>query len=367
MTTGPGLRTSRLLLRRWLPADREPFAAMNADPRVRQHFPTTLSREESDNSVARIEDGFERQGFGWWAVEVIGGASFIGFIGLSAVPFVAHFTPCIETGWRLAADYWNRGYATEGARAALAFGFEQLQLNEIVAFTVPANVRSRHVMDKLGMTHNPADDFDHPSIPEGHPLRRHVLYRIGRTTGAMRRIEVMDYNPEWPRMFADLRDAIWPSVRDLAVGIEHVGSTSVAGLAAKPVLEIDLVIEGRGQMPMIVERLATIGYRHRGDLGIEDREVFAMPRGMPMHHLYVCTSNSLPLRNHLALRDHLRAHPPDATAYGNLKKELARKFPNDIDAYTEGKTEFILGILAKYGFSPASLDSIRRVNLPPTW
>jgi RimJ/RimL family protein N-acetyltransferase len=177
MAKSPELRTERLLLRRWLPSDREAFAAMNADPRVMEHFPATLSREECDNAVARIEDSFERQGFGWWAVEVIDGAPFIGFIGLSAVPFQAPFTPCIETGWRLAFDHWNRGYATEGARAALTFGFDQLQLNEIVAFTVPANVRSRRVMEKLGMTHNPADDFEHPNLPEGHPLRRHVLYR----------------------------------------------------------------------------------------------------------------------------------------------------------------------------------------------
>jgi RimJ/RimL family protein N-acetyltransferase len=178
MAKSPELLTERLLLRRWRPTDREPFAAQNADPRVMEHFPAILSREESDNSIARIEKGFERRGFGLWAVEVIGEAPFVGFIGLSVPSFETHFTPCVEIGWRLAAGFWNRGYATEGARAALKFGFEQRHLNEIVAFTVPANVRSRRVMDKLGMTYNPADDFDHPHIPEGQPLRRHVLYRI---------------------------------------------------------------------------------------------------------------------------------------------------------------------------------------------
>jgi RimJ/RimL family protein N-acetyltransferase len=178
--TAPELRTDRLLLRRWFPTDREPFAAMNADPRVMEHFPSTLSREVSDSFIPKMEEAFERHGFSWWAVEVIGEAPFVGFIGLSVPSFQAHFTPCVEIGWRLAADHWNRGYATEGARAALAFGFAQLHLNEIVAFTVPANVRSRRVMEKLDMTHNPADDFDHPNIPEGHPLRRHLLYRIAR-------------------------------------------------------------------------------------------------------------------------------------------------------------------------------------------
>jgi RimJ/RimL family protein N-acetyltransferase len=176
------LRTDRLLLRRWRSDDRVPFAALNADPRVMEHFPATLSRQESDGRAERIEAHFEKHGFGLWAVEISGVASFAGFLGLSIPGFEAHFTPCIEIGWRLAAEYWNHGYATEGARAALAFGFESLQAKEIVSSTVPANVRSRRVMEKLGMTRSPSDDFDHPVLPEGHPLRRHVLYRLARPT-----------------------------------------------------------------------------------------------------------------------------------------------------------------------------------------
>ena len=174
------LRTPRLLLRRWRLEDRELFAAMNADPRVMEHFPATLSRQESDARVDRIEAHFEKHGFGLWAVEIPGVAPFAGFIGVSIPGFEAHFTPCIEVGWRLALEHWNRGYATEGARAALSFGFESLQTEEIVSFTVPANLRSRRVMEKLGMTRSPNDDFDHPLLPESHPLRRHVLYRLSR-------------------------------------------------------------------------------------------------------------------------------------------------------------------------------------------
>lgn len=174
------LRTPRLLLRRWRPEDRVPFAATNADPRVMEHFPATLSRQESDARADRIEAHFDKHGFGLWAVEIPGVAPFAGFIGVSIPGFEAHFTPCIEIGWRLAFEHWNRGYATEGARAALAFGFESLQAKEIVSYTVPGNFRSRRVMERLGMTHSPSDDFDHPSLPEGHPLRRHVLYRLAR-------------------------------------------------------------------------------------------------------------------------------------------------------------------------------------------
>ena len=174
------LRTQRLLLRRWLPADREPFAALNADPRVTEFLPATLAREASDALAARIEEHFESNGFGLWAVEAPGIASFVGFTGLSIPAFDAHFTPCVEIGWRLAAPFWGRGYATEAARAALGFGFQHLPLSEIVSFTVPGNLRSQRVMEKLGMRRDPEDDFDHPALPESHPLRRHVLYRIAR-------------------------------------------------------------------------------------------------------------------------------------------------------------------------------------------
>jgi RimJ/RimL family protein N-acetyltransferase len=172
--------TDRLRLRRWLPTDRESFAALNADRRVMEHLPGPLSRAESDAMVARIEAHFSRHDFGQWAVEIPTVASFVGFIGLSVPGFEAHFTPCVEIGWRLAAEYWGRGYATEGAAAALAIAFDVIGLDEVVSFTVPENVRSRRVMERIGMMHDPTDDFDHPMLPEGHRLRRHVLYRIAR-------------------------------------------------------------------------------------------------------------------------------------------------------------------------------------------
>jgi RimJ/RimL family protein N-acetyltransferase len=177
------LRTERLLLRAWRDTDRPAFAAMNADPRVMEHFPAVMSREESDAAADRIEAHFARHGFGLWAVEIPGVAEFAGFVGLCCPRFHAHFTPCVEIGWRLAAEHWGHGYATEGARAAMAYGFETLRLSEIVSFTVPQNVRSRRVMEKLGMTHDAGGDFDHPLLPPGHRLCRHVLYRIRAATG----------------------------------------------------------------------------------------------------------------------------------------------------------------------------------------
>ena len=172
--------TERLLMRRWRDGDRPAFAAMNADPTVMEYFPSTSDRRESDAVVDRIEAHFDARGFGLWAVEIPAVAPFIGFVGLWTPSFEAHFTPAVEVGWRLAREHWGRGYASEAAEASVALGFGGLALEEIVAFTVPANFRSRRVMERLGMTHDPADDFDHPGVPEGHALRRHVLYRLAR-------------------------------------------------------------------------------------------------------------------------------------------------------------------------------------------
>jgi ribosomal-protein-alanine N-acetyltransferase len=174
------LETRRLRLRPWRERDLEPLAALNADPQVMEHFPRCLDRQESEAMAARLVAHFEKYGFGMWSVEALGVSEFIGLVGLTAPCFDACFTPCVEVGWRLAAEFWGRGYATEAARAAAEHGFDQLGLTEIVSYTVPRNWRSRRVMERLGMRHSPLDDFEHPLIDEGRPLRRHVLYRLPR-------------------------------------------------------------------------------------------------------------------------------------------------------------------------------------------
>ena len=178
--SAPTLRTERLVMRGWRDSDRGPYAAMNADPRVMEHFPGTMTRAESEAHAERVDEHFAEHGFGLWAVEVPGEGEFIGFVGLAVPRFEEHFTPAVEVGWRLAAPWWGHGYATEAAREAVRFGFEDAGLVEIVSFTAPANERSRAVMRRIGMTHDPADDFDHPALPPGHRLRRHVLYRLRR-------------------------------------------------------------------------------------------------------------------------------------------------------------------------------------------
>ena len=172
------LRTQRLVLRQWRDDDLEPFAALNADPEVMHYFPSPLTRGQSDALAEGQRDLIAERGWGLWAVEVVDRAPFIGFVGLAEPRFQAHFTPAVEVGWRLARDHWGKGYATEGARAAVAFGCGELGLDEIVSFTSVVNERSRRVMDRVGMTHDPADDFDHPLLAPGDALRRHVLYRL---------------------------------------------------------------------------------------------------------------------------------------------------------------------------------------------
>lgn len=171
------LSTERLTLRLWRPSDDEPFAAMNADPRVREHYPGVLSREESDASAARIRAHFGRHGFGLWAIEAKSAPGFLGYAGIMHPSFAAPCGPCVEIGWRLACAEWGKGYATEAARAIVAIAFERTSLEEIVSFATVGNVRSQRVMQKLGMTRDPAEDFDHPLLG-GHRLARHVLYRL---------------------------------------------------------------------------------------------------------------------------------------------------------------------------------------------
>ncbi len=174
------LLTPRLMLRQWREADLEPFGALNADPEVMRYLPAPLTRQESDGLAERVQARIAQQGWGLWAVEVIEGLPFIGFVGLGEARFEAPFTPAVEVGWRLARGSWGKGYATEAASTAIAFGFDELRLDQIVSFTAAGNERSRRVMQRLGMARDQAGDFDHPLVPEG-PLRAHVLFRLPRS------------------------------------------------------------------------------------------------------------------------------------------------------------------------------------------
>jgi len=178
--------TRRLVLRQWRDADRRPFAALNSDPLVMEHFPQVLKVDESDAMVGRCIGQIDRDGYGLWAVEVRASGEFIGFVGLAMPTFEAAFTPCTEIGWRLTRSAWGHGYATEAAKQVLATAFCDIGLDEVVSFTTIGNLRSQRVMQRIGMTHLRSEDFDHPRVADG-PLRRHVLYRIRRADWEGRR------------------------------------------------------------------------------------------------------------------------------------------------------------------------------------
>ncbi len=179
--TTPRLVTTRLLMREWRDSDRQPYAAINADPEVMRHFPSTLTTPQSGEMIDRMAAAWLDRGFGLWAVERLDTSEFIGFVGLSAPAWQAAFTPCIEVGWRLASQQWGHGFAPEAAVAALEWAFANVDLpgDEVVSFTTVANLSSRRVMEKIGMIHDLVADFDHPLLPDWIE-RRHVLYRIDR-------------------------------------------------------------------------------------------------------------------------------------------------------------------------------------------
>jgi RimJ/RimL family protein N-acetyltransferase len=172
------IETARLILRPWIGADAEVLAKINQDKKVIEFLPGAMSLEEAKNFIDKINNHITKHGFGLWAAELKDGGELIGFIGLNIPDFQSHFTPCVEIGWRLSSKYWGKGYATEGAKAALKFGFEKLKLKEIVAFTVPKNLRSIAVMERLGMKRDLSGDFNHPKLSFDHDLSRHILYRL---------------------------------------------------------------------------------------------------------------------------------------------------------------------------------------------
>ena len=181
-------------------------------------------------------------------------------------------------------------------------------------------------------------------------------------TSLIRTIVISDYDPDWASRFEMLRAQIWPHIQAYATSFEHVGSTSVPGLAAKPIIDIDIVVPDEATAQRVISRLAPLGYRHRGFMGVPHRHAFFQPDDTPAHHLYVCIEGCLALRNHLSLRDHLRTHPTAAAEYAALKRSLAQRYPHNIDAYVEGKTPFILGVLASSGFRPEEQTEVVRVN-----
>lgn len=304
-----------------------------------------LSRQESDDLAKRICTRIEEQGWGLWAVSIPNIADFIGFIGLARPAFDAHFTPAVEIGWRLAFDYWGKGYATEGAKAALAWGFETLNQDEIVSFTAVQNMRSRRIMEKIGMHYNSKDDFDHPKFAEGHPLKRHVLYRISqqewrRATHQKPKYVYKPYSKIFPNLFQKEKERIESSlVRVLA--IEHVGSTAIPGLGGKGIIDIAISVF-KEEMEHASSLLQKLGYEFRSTFSTPDRFYFMtylkdLEEGSRRYHIHLTYPESKEWKELIGFRNYLRTHPEAVEEYANIKKQAAIMANEDGEKYRKIK------------------------------
>lgn len=339
------IKTSRLILRQWQDSDLAPFAALNADPRVREFFPGLMSREESDHSVKLASDHIARCGWGFWAASLIETGEFIGFIGLEDVYFQAHFTPAVEIGWRLAFNHWGKGYATEGAKAALKYGFETLRLDQIVSFTTMGNMRSRHVMEKIGMHHLTQDDFDHPKLPEGHPLRKHVLYRMSSHDWFSlchkdQKYVYKPYSAAFPDLFKKEKERISSSLTN-ALAIEHVGSTAIPNLGGKGIIDIAISVHKK-EMEHASDILQKLGYEYRPTFSTPERFYFIaylpdLEEGTRRYHIHLTYPSSKEWNELIGFRDYLRAHPEAAEEYANIKKQAAAVANQDGEQYRKIK------------------------------
>lgn len=339
------IKTSRLILRQWQDSDLAPFAALNADPRVREFFPGLMSREESDHSVKLASDHIARCGWGFWAASLIETGEFIGFIGLEDVYFQAHFTPAVEIGWRLAFNHWRKGYATEGAKAALKYGFETLRLDQVVSFTTIGNIRSRHVMEKIGMHYRTQDDFDHPKLPEGHPLRKHVLYRMSSHDWFSlchkdQKYVYKPYSAAFPDLFKKEKERISSSLTN-ALAIEHVGSTAIPSLGGKGIIDIAISVHKK-EMEQASNILQKLGYQYRPTFSTPERFYFIaylpdLEEGTRRYHIHLTYPFSKEWNELIGFRDYLRAHPEAAEEYANIKKQAAAVANQDGEQYRKMK------------------------------
>lgn len=348
------LQTERLRLRQLEQADHAAAAAMLQDIRTMYAWERTFSEAEVTGWIERMQNNYRRYGYGYWlAVERSSGQA-VGQIGL--LPETIDGRRHLGVGYLLRQDCRNRGYATEGARACVDYAFRQLAANRVIADIRPENHPSRRVAERLGMR----VIGEYVKQVYGKPML-HLIYE--KSTPLVR---VLPYDPQWQTDFRALADHLAPLLAGCPLQLEHVGSTAVPGLAAKPVIDADLILADWSRLPEVIARLQELGFRHVGDYGLPGREAFTRSLQLDfMHNLYVCRAGSQPLLNHLRFRDYLRRHPAAAGEYGDLKRQLAREFPDDIDGYCRRKSDFIAECLLNAGLDGGDVAEIRQLNLQP--
>ena len=345
------LQTGRLELREMSVADFSSLCKMLQDIEVMYAWEHAFSDNEVQDWIARNMVRYRKDGCGYWLAFERESGICVGQIGLlkEEIFGVNH----IGIGWILAKKYWGRGYAVEGAAACLDYAFNKLNASRVIADIRPHNISSRLVAERIGMHEQGCYDKIYNGV-----VMPHLLY-VARTP----RIEVKEYDAVWGEWFAQLNELLLPVVKRYGGRVEHVGSTSVPGLASKPVIDADYILADSELSDSVKADLAALGFYHRGDGGLKGREMFTESLRLPFrHNFYVCSAESLHLQNHLKLRNFLCNNPAAARSYGELKIRLAKQYPEDIDAYCAGKSSLLAEFLSLSGFSGVEIDEIYKLN-----
>ncbi len=343
--------TERLILRQMDLSDFKEIAEMLQDIRVMYAWEYAFSDEEVREWIGRMCSRYEKYGYAYWIAQDKKSGAVVGQIGL--LPGEVHGTPQMEVGYILKHDCRGRGYALEGARGCVDYAFRHWGVPSVIAEIRPENKASLAVAEKLGFSLR--DEI--VKIVRGKEMR-HLVY-----AGDTPLVKVVPARESWAAQFESLKRRVGEALGEIGFRIEHVGSTSVPGLAAKPIIDADVVLKDWSSFPETAKRLEQAGWHHRGDLGIPGREAFAASMRLNFaHHLYVCREGITALDNHLKLRDYLRSHPDAVERYGALKMKLASLYPESVLHYCVAKSDLIADMLGAAGLDPEELRKIKEVN-----
>lgn len=345
------LQTGRLELREMTCSDFPLLGRTLQDIEVMYAWEHAFSDDEVLDWIECNIERYRTDGYGYWLAFERESGACVGQLGLLKEEILG--IPHMGIGWIVAKEYWGRGYALEGATACLNYAFKTLNAPRVIADIRPHNLASRRVAERIGMLEQGSYNKFYNGV-----IMPHLLY-VARTP----RVEVEEYNGEWREWFAQLNALLQPIVKRYGGRMEHVGSTSVPGLASKPVIDADYILADSELSDSVKADLAALGFYHRGDGGLKGRDMFTESLRLPFrHNFYVCSADSLHLQNHLKLRNFLCNNPAAARSYGELKIRLAKQYPEDIDAYCAGKSSLLAEFLSLSGFSGVEIDEIYKLN-----
>lgn len=345
------MQTGRLELREMTCSDFPLLGRTLQDIEVMYAWEHAFSDDEVLDWIECNIERYRTDGYGYWLAFERESGACIGQLGLLKEEILG--IPHMGIGWIVAKEYWGRGYALEGATACLNYAFNTLNAPRVIADIRPSNLASRRVAERIGMLEQGSYNKFYNGV-----IMPHLLY-VARTP----RVEVEEYNGEWREWFAQLNALLQPIVKRYGGRIEHVGSTSVPGLASKPVIDADYILADSELSDSVKADLAALGFYHRGDGGLKGRDMFTESLRLPFrHNFYVCSADSLHLQNHLKLRNFLCNNPAAARSYGELKMRLAKQYPEDIDAYCAGKSSLLAEFLSLSGFSSIEVTEIYKLN-----